>query len=184
MKGWWNSFKYGESFQKFWLRAFMGVAVTLFGMVAVASAKLPWSTRLNPGDKVCIYDISEEDPLVDGGNDSLKYWDNSSSGDKKARRVLRASVRRLVFRVLEPGLVVNGTPDKYGRYWYSGSLVAVQGGYKPNTDKMYTITRGKNVLLGQSGRSWVKDWSVVHFVKARFTKKPLVGGCKRKYAHY
>ncbi len=144
---------------------------------------LSWSTDVKPGDKVCIYDISEDDPLVDDHNDSLKYWYRMPSGDQVSKRQLRPLVRKLHLRVLWPGLKIS-QPDKLGQYWYSGSLVIVKGGYRPTEAKMYTIQRGKNTLLGQKGRSWVLPWQVLHFEAVRLTKKQTLQSCARKYESF
>ena len=143
-----------------------------------------WSTSLKPGDKVCIYDISEDDPLVDDHNDSLKYWYRMPSGDQKSMRQLRPLTRILLLPVLWPGIVVNGAPDEFGQSWYSGSLVVVEGGYKPTSAKIYSIQRGKNTLLGQKGRSWVLPWQVLHFEKVRLKKKQALKSCVRKYPNF
>lgn len=152
---------------------------------ALAKVKhLPWTTNLKAGDKVCVYDIDETDPLVDDYNDSLKYWYRMPSGDQKSVRQLRPLTRKLLLRVLYPGLRVSGKPDKLGQYWFSGSLVVVDGGYRPSAEKMYSIQRGKNNLLGQKGRSWVLNWQVLHFEKARFKKKQTLKSCARKYPSF
>lgn len=157
---------------------------TLLAGTALAKVKsLAWSTDLKAGDKVCIYDISEDDPLVDDHNDSLKYWYRLPSGDQATKRQLRPLVRKLKLRVLWPGLAIS-KPDKLGQYWYSGSLVVVEGGYRPTSAKMYTIQRGKNTLLGQAGRSWVLPWQVLHFEKVRLKKKQTLKSCERKYPSF
>jgi hypothetical protein len=148
-----------------------------------AKQRPEWDVSFEPGDKVCVHDIAESDPLVDDHNDSLKYWDNSKSGDGKMRRILRGSVRRLVFRVLQPGITPSGR-DKDGGLWHSGRLVAIYGGHKPSQAKSYIIKRGQNELFGQEGRPWILDWSVIHFEKARFKKKGNIGSCMRKYPKF
>ena len=159
--------------------------LVLCAMPATARNKnLPYDTVFAPGDEVCLYDIGPDDPLVNNYNDSLKYWDNAASGDAKPRHIMRASVRRLIFRILLPGLQVGGQPDKLGQYWYSGKLVVVKGGYIAGRGKRYAITLGENVLLGQKGKPWIRDWEVINFKQARFVKKRLFDSCPRKYKNF
>ena len=165
-------------------KAFILAVLCIFSVASSATGvkkKLPWTNEIHPGDKVCVYDISRDDPLVDNHNDSLKYWYRKPTGNQKSRWLLRPMVRKLVLRALWPGVSVNGNPDAQGHFWYSGSFVVISGGYKPSSAKDYIIQRGKNTLFGQMGRSWVVDWAVLHFEKGRFVKKRGVFSCARKY---
>ena len=145
---------------------------------------IAWDTDIKPGDKVCIYDISEQDPLVDFYDDSLKYTYRSPRGKQQSVRQLRPMVRKLVLMVAWPGLQVNATQDKIGQYWYSGWLFVVKGGYKYKNGKKYEIKRGKNTLLGQGGRSWVMPAHMLHFTHVRLKRKIGMFSCARKYESF
>jgi len=161
------------------------ILITLgFSTPATARKKIPWGTEFAPGDKVCLYDVSKSDPLVDKSDLSFKYFYRSPLGDQQSRYQLRPSVRDLLLRVLWPGLTVDGTPDLNGNFWFSGSLVVISGGYQPGLAETYVITRGKNTLLVEKNRSWVKDWQVLHFKQVRLRKKKFARSCKRKYEIY
>jgi hypothetical protein len=148
-----------------------------------AAAKSKWSTDLKPGDKVCLYDIGKNDLLVGHDSYSLEYWYRSPAGNQKSRRQLRPSVRKLLFRVLWPGVTVNGKPDKEGN-WYSATLVVIKKGYETKSAKPALIKRGENTLILEDGRSWAANWQVLKFTNVRLVKKPLVGNCRRKYEVY
>jgi hypothetical protein len=156
-----------------------------FSEAEAASKMIPWDTDIKPGDRVCIYDIAEHDPLVDYHNDSLKYNYRAPSGDQRWFRQLRPMVRKLVLVVAWPGLQVSATPDKIDQYWYSGWLFVIKGGHKPEKNlKKYEIKRGKNILLGQGGRSWVMPAHMLHFTHVRLKRKIGMFSCARKYESF
>ncbi|MCP4755998.1 MAG: hypothetical protein GY866_34490 [Proteobacteria bacterium] len=160
---------------------FMAAWILLLGNIV--QAKTPWTTKLKPGDTVCIYDIGKGDDLIHNkSNDSLKYWYRADIGNQKSRYELRPMARNLQMRLLWPGLKVVET-DGTGRQWYSADLVVVKGGRKPGK-KGYPVELGDNVLLRERGRTIVVNWQILHFEKARFKKKIPALGCRRKYDKY
>ena len=151
---------------------------------SAAGKKKGWDTVLKPGDKVCIYDIAMSDPLVDKTSTSFKYYYRSPLGEQNSRYQLRPAARDLVLRIVWPGLTIDGTPDRNGEFWFSGSLLVISGGYRPGLDKNYLIERGENTLVVEKNRSWIMDWQVLHFKQVRLKKKKMIRGCKRKYPIY
>lgn len=151
--------------------------------VAAELEKPVWSTELQPGDKVCLYDIGKGDPLVGHDSYSLEYWYRSPAGNQKSRRQLRPSVRKLLFRVLWPGVKASGEADKNGS-WYSATLLVIKNGHEIRKKNPRLIQRGENSLVLEDGRSWVENWQVLKFTKARFKKKTRFGHCYREYEVY
>lgn len=152
-------------------------------LLAAELEKPVWSTDLKPGDKVCLYDIGKDDPLVGHGNYSLEWWYRSPIGDQRARRQLRPSVRKLLFRVLWPGMKVSGKADKNGN-WYTATLLVIKNGHKSKSKKSKLLKRGENTLILEEGRSWVTNWQVLKVNQGRFKKKPRLGNCYRQYEIY
>jgi hypothetical protein len=166
------------------MKAFTVIFFILFAVSASGAVKqLPYDTIFYPGDKVCVYDIHKTDPLINSGNDSFKYLYRSPNGPGKSWQ-LRPIARKIMLRVLHPGLTVSKQPDRTGQHWYSGALVVVSGGYRIKAgEKTYTIQLGQNSLVGQLGVPWLLNWQVIHFEKARFSKKQMFS-CERKYEKF
>lgn len=150
---------------------------------AAESEKPAWSTDLKAGDKVCLYDIGKGDPLVGHSSYSLEYWYRSPAGNQKPRRQLRPSIRKLLFRVLWPGVKASGDADEDGS-WYSATLLVIKNGHESKRKNPRLIQRGENSLVIEKGRSWVESWQVLKFTRARFRKKPRLGRCWRQYEVY
>ncbi len=146
------------------------------------AAKPGWSNDLRPGDKVCLYDIEKTDPMVGHDSYSLEYWYRSPLGDQRSTRQLRPSIRKLLFRLLWPGIKVSKA-DKNGS-WYSASLLVIKNGYKSKRSKPRLVERAGNTLIAEKGLSFLPPWQVVKFDKVRLKKKPLAGNCRRKYKVY
>jgi len=123
---------------------FLTVFVFSASGAAAAKKKTGWDTVLKPGDKVCIYDIDVDDPLVDKTSLSFKYYYRSPLGEQNSRYQLRPAARDLILKVLWPGLTIDGTPDRNGEFWFSGSLLVISGGYRPGLDKNYLIKKGES----------------------------------------
>jgi hypothetical protein len=157
--------------------------VSLLIYTPIVHAKVPWDLKIRPGDVVCIYDISKEDPLVDNkSSDSLKYWYRSPAGDQKSRYQLRPMVRNLQLRVLWPGFVVS-EKEKDG-YWYSGIAVVTKGGRRPGK-KAYPVHKGENILMRDNQRTVIMNWQTLYFEHVRLKKNPKgPKGCNRKYKQY
>jgi hypothetical protein len=156
-----------------------GLSVLVF---ASEKRKPAWSTDLKPGDKVCLYDIGQDDPLVGHDSYSLEYWYRSPAGNQRARRQLRPSVRKLLFKILWPGVKVSGA-DEDGN-WYEAALLVIKGGHESESENPKLLRRDKNTLILEKGRSWAANWQVLKFTQARFRKKPRLGNCYRKYRIY
>ena len=155
----------------------------LSNAVSVAAKGKPaWTTHLKPGDKVCLYDIGKDDPMVGNGNYSLKYWYRSPIGTQRSRLQLRPSVRKLLLKVLWPGLEITGS-DENGN-WYSATLLVIKNGHESKKSNPILMKRGENTLISKGGRSWIPNWHVLKFTRVRLKKKPLVGKCFRKYEVY
>lgn len=150
---------------------------SLFTVTAIAGD--PWDDSFKPGEMVCIWDIGEGDPLIHNrSNHSLKYWYRSKVGKQQSRYELRPIARNLVLRVLFPPLL------KKDDGWFSGYLIVVKGGVE-DFQNMSTIKKGENTLLLAGGRTYIANWQVLYFERARFKKDLLFGkGCKRKYPKY
>ena len=159
-----------------------GLLIFCYG-ASIAKEKSSWSTDLKAGDKVCLYDIDWKDPLVGHESYSLKYWYRSPAGNQKPRRQLRPSIRKLLFRVLWPGVKVSGEADGGGS-WYSATLLVIKNGHKSKGENPKTLEIGGNTLILEDGRSWAERWQVLKFSRARFRKKPRFGNCYRKYEVY
>lgn len=152
-------------------------------LLAAEAEKPAWTTDLRAGDKVCLYDIGKGDPLVGHSSYSLEYWYRSPAGNQRSRRQLRPSVRKLLFRVLWPGVKASGKADEDGS-WYSATLLVIKNGHESKSKNPRLIQRGENSLVLEKGRSWVESWQVLKFTRARFKKKPRLGNCYRKYEIY
>lgn len=146
------------------------------------AARPGWSTDLRPGDKVCLYDIEKTDPMVGHDSHSLKYWYRSPLGDQRSTRQLRPSIRKLLFRLLWPGIKVSKA-DRNGS-WYSATLLVIKNGYKSKRSKPRLVDRAGNTLIIEKGLSFLPPWQVVRFDKVRLKKKPALGSCRRKYKVY
>lgn len=165
------------------LSQFLTFLVLAAVIPASALAASPgWSNDLRPGDKVCLYDIEQTDPMVGHDSHSLKYWYRSPLGDQRSTRQLRPSIRRLLFRLLWPGIKVSKA-DKNGS-WYSATLLVIKNGYKSKKAKPRLVERAGNTLIVEKGISFLPPWQVVRFDKVRLKKKPLAGSCRRKYKVY
>jgi hypothetical protein len=152
-------------------------------LIGSEKEKLAWTTDLKPGDKVCLNDIGKGDLLVGHSDHSLEYWYRSPAGNQRPRRQLRPSVRKLLFRVLWPGVKVSGDPDEDGN-WYSATLLVIKNGHETKKKNPKLIQRGENSLVLEDGRSWVESWQVLKFTRARLKKKPRFGHCYRQYEVY
>jgi hypothetical protein len=158
--------------------------ITIFLMIFPLNslAKTAWSENLRPGDKVCLYDIGKSDLLVGDDSYSLKYWYRSPRGNQQSTRQLRPSVRKLLFRLLWPGLKIVSS-DKNGA-WYSAKLLVIKNGYKARKASPRLIERGENTLIINRGLSFIPNWQTLTLTKTRLKKKPVLGNCYRKYKVY
>lgn len=162
--------------------ALLSAMIFLMTFSVAGGQKTAWSDNLRPGDKVCIYDIGKSDRLVGDDQYSLKYWYRSPRGSQQSTRQLRPSVRKLLFRLLWPGLKIVSS-DKNGA-WYAARLAVIKNGYRSKREKPRLIKRGDNTLITERGLSFVPGWSVLKFTKVRLRKKPAFGNCFRKYSIY
>jgi hypothetical protein len=153
-------------------------------LLAPKTYAVPWDVKIRPGDVVCIYDISMDDPLADkDSSDSLKYWYRLPTGDQKGRWQLRPMVRDIQMRVLWPGFKVSAK-DRDNQYWYSGLAVVIKGGLK-SSNKTYPINKGENILMRNKGRTIIMNWQTLHFERVRLKKNPKgPRGCRRKYEQF
>ena len=151
-------------------------------VMAAEPDKPAWSTDLQTGDKVCLYDIGQDDLLVGHDEYSLEYWYNSPANNQASGWQMRPSVRKLLFKVLWPGVKISEKTEDGN--WYSGTLLVIKNGYESKKQNPKLLSRGGNKLILEDGRSWVADWQVLRFVRARFKKKPRFRNCRRKYPAY
>ena len=169
-------------FLNYFISFLTSLALTTVIPVSALAARPGWSRDLRPGDKVCLYDIEKTDLMVGHDSHSLKYWYRSPLGDQRSTRQLRPSIRKLLFRLLWPGIQVSKA-DKNGS-WYSATLLVIKNGYKSKRSKPRLVERAGNTLIVEKGLSFLPPWQVVRFDKVRLKKKPLAGNCRRKYKVY
>ncbi len=154
------------------------ILLVLYSSVSAAN-RLKWDTVFLPGDKVCIYDIGEKDPLADKSPTSLKYYYRSPLGDQRSRYELRPSVAKLLLQVVWPGLKIEN--QKNGYAWFSGTLFVIKGGHSPDSEFDSFTEKGANKMALYKNRSWVMNNQLLHFDQVRLKKKKMMRSCHKKH---
>lgn len=152
--------------------------------------KLKWDTDLKVGDRVCIYDIANDDPLHSDDSVSFMYWYRAREGRQEARYELRPEIAKLRLKILFPGITPADQDVKHiSQQWYSVIALVVKNGTKQKDlkklrDKGTSIDFekiGENELIKYEKRTYPMQDQVIVFEKVRFKKDRILGGCERKY---